>query len=283
MAQAWKWRALQRWQGAFVLPVMAGCFDPASVNPLDAPAAIDARFPDSRTDATLDARPIDAPPGSNPALARAAKTCDTQVSGEAINASFPGWVATTYTGGATADQRFYKCAETNVFALSSSYVAPRNLAGMAPSINYSRGSSFLGAEFEFAYTVESIDQPGESGIAFAGGFALSVNPGVAYTLSSLERRISDGMVILQTINQDGTVTAFKNIGVLVPPYRVRWRGTRMGSALRSVITIFTATSTTDYTTADMALPDPAIQLLFGINRFEVGQTTRMVFSDVVLP
>lgn len=284
MAQAWKRHALQGWVAAIVaVTATTGCFDPAPVNTIDAMVNTDAAPLDSRLDAAVDARPIDAPPGSNPALARAPKTCNTQVSNEVINASFPGWTATTYTGGATADQRFYKCADTNVFAFSSSYVAPRNPAGMAPSISYSRTATFLGAEFEFAYTVESIDQPGESGIAFAGGFALSVKPGVEYTLSSLDRRPSDGMVILRTINQDGTTIASKNIGVLVPPYRVRWRGTRMNGALRSVITIFTAASTTDYTAANVALPDPAIQLLFGINRFEVGQTSRMVFSDLVLP
>ena len=283
MAQTWKCCALQGWLAALMVMPIVGCFDPAPVNNIDAMSSLDARIPDSRVDAAVDARPIDAPPGSNPALARAPKTCNTQVSDAVINASIPGWMATTYTGGASADQRFYKCTDTNVYAFSSSYVAPRNPAGMAPSISYTRNATFLGAEFEFAYTVESIDQPGESGIAFAGGFALSVNPGVAYTLSSLERRPSDGMVILRTINQDGTTIASKNIGVLTPPYRVRWRGTRINASLRSVITIFTATSTIDFAADTVPLPASGIQLLFGINRFEVGQISRMVFSDLVLP
>ncbi len=284
MSQAWNHWVLEGCLVALVgASFMGGCFNPAPVaNQADAPPLRDARIPDSRLDAPIDA-PIDAPPGSNPALARPPKTCNTEVSGEVINASFPGWTATTYTGGAVTDQRFYKCAATNVFALSSSYIAPRNPAGMAPSINYTRNAMFFGAEFEFAYTVESIDQPGESGIAFAGGFALSLDPGVEYSVTSLGRRLSDGMVLLRTIDQDDTLIASKNIGVLTPPYRVRWRGTRMGAALRSTITIYTATSTTDYIAAVVPLPDPALQLLFGINRFEVGATTRMVFSDMVLP
>ncbi|MBP9088659.1 MAG: hypothetical protein KBG15_21225 [Kofleriaceae bacterium] len=289
MGQAWKLRASHSWVAAVVVVVAVapavGCFNPAPVDSnLDALGSVDATPLDAAVDAPpTDAPPIEPPPGANPELARAPKTCDTQVSGADMTASFSGWTATLYTGGATADQRYYKCAATNVFALSSSYVAPRNPAGFAPSISYRRDAMFLGPAFEFAYTVESITTPGESGIVFAGGYARSRDPGVAFTQSTLDRRASDGMVMLRTLDQNGMTIASKNIGVLVAPYRVRWRGTRVGGTLQSVITIFTATTTTDYIAANVPLPDPAIELRFGLNRFEVGATSRMVFSDLVLP
>lgn len=283
MDQAQNRYALQRWQVAVVLPVVAACFDPASVNSIDANGAIDARISDSRTDAAVDARPIDAPPGSNPALARAPKNCGNEATSTAITTKFPGWEAAVYTGGATTDQRFYQCNNTDVFALSSSYVAPRNQFGMQPSIGYARTAAFTGAMFEFAYTVERIDQTADSVIGFAGGFALSLDPGVAYTVTTIERRPTDGMVMLRTINQDGVYIATKDISVLTPPYRVRWRGTRVGAALQSVITIFTATTTTDYVAANVPSPGPDLRLQFGINRYEVGSATRMVISDLVLP
>lgn len=283
MAQAWKRRALQRWQILIVVPMMAGCFDPAPVNTIDATSTIDARIPDSSIDAAVDARPIDAPPGSNPALARAPKNCGNEAPSTAITTKFPGWEAAVYTGGATADQRFFQCNNTDVYALSSSYVEPRNPFGMQPSIGYARTAAFTGSIFEFAYTVERIDQTGDSVIGFAGGFALSLDPGVAYTVTTIERRPTDGMVMLRTVNQDGVYIATKDIAVLTPPYRVRWRGTRVGAALQSVITIFTATTTTDYVAANVPLPGPDLRLQFGINRYEVGNATRMVISDLVLP
>ncbi len=283
MAQTWKCCALQGWLVALLIMPIVGCFDPAPVNAIDAMGSIDAARLDSRLDAAVDARAIDAPPGSNPALARAPKNCGNEAPSTAITTKFPEWAAAVYTGGATADQRFFQCNNTDVYALSSSYVAPRNPFGMQPSIGYARTAAFNGAIFEFAYTVESINQTGDSVIGFAGGFALSLDPGVAYTVTTIERRPTDGMVMLRTVNQDGVYIATKDIAVLTPPYRVRWRGTRVGAALQSVITIFTATTTTDYIAANVPLPGPDLRLQFGINRYEVGNATRMVISDLVLP
>lgn len=246
----------------------------------DAPVTNDAPKPDApAADAPAN---VDASAG-DPSLARAPRTCTTLVNDAAITAQFgPVWKPHRFVPGGTADiQEHNLCASTAgpVLGVISKYTGTVVAPGQAPSIGIARVNP-VAPPFSVSYVVESIDQTGESQNGFAGVLVLSLQT-PNYGALAITRRPTDGQYFMVAETQAGAGTSTP-LGALTPPFRVKLDTAWSNGVLTISTTITTATAKTQ-TTSVVVAPNQMMTLTLGVNRAPATGSSKIVYSELVLP